>query len=362
MALDPAQPLAEALGEKDGAFGIVVDPILLARLDMKLGDRLMIGNARVEPRAKLDSEPDKLAGGVGFGPRVMMTRAALAATGLMTPGSVVRHVTRVTLNGNVSDDDVKSFAKAAEATFPQAGWEARTRDAVSPQFSRNLERFTQLLTLVALTALVAGGAGVANAVQGFVERKRMQFAVLKALGATGLARLRHRAGAGDDRGGFRNCSRARRRRPHTMGGGGGAALGRGIARLGGARRARHDLRRALWPAGHIDFRARRRSAARIDIPVAALLRDDPRRRSAHALSPGARRLPRSRSRAGDAVLGRHETRRRLTSSPTGAAFALLRGAAWLDHARRRALPRPQDARLRLAIANICRPKSLDARR
>ena len=39
------------------------------------------------------------------------------------------------------------------------------------------------MTLVALTALVAGGAGVANAVRGLIERKRAAFAVLKALGA-----------------------------------------------------------------------------------------------------------------------------------------------------------------------------------
>ena len=184
VALDPDMPLAEALEERNGLPGVAVDPMLLARLDAKLGDTVMIGVSRLQLRAILRSEPDKLAGGIGFGPRVMMTRAALSGAELATPGSIVRHVIRVTLREG-ADADVKAFAADAANAFPQAGWESRTRDAVSPQFSRNLDRFAQLLTLVALTALVAGGAGVANAVQGFVERKRAQFAILKALGAEG---------------------------------------------------------------------------------------------------------------------------------------------------------------------------------
>lgn len=41
------------------------------------------------------------------------------------------------------------------------------------------------MSLIALTALIAGGAGVANSVREFTDRKRSQFAILKALGASG---------------------------------------------------------------------------------------------------------------------------------------------------------------------------------
>ena len=99
VALDPDMPLAEALEERDGLPGVAVDPMLLARLDAKLGDTVMIGVSRFSLRAILRSEPDKLAGGIGFGPRVMMTRAALSGAELATPGSIVRHVIRVTLRG-----------------------------------------------------------------------------------------------------------------------------------------------------------------------------------------------------------------------------------------------------------------------
>ncbi|MFM9154097.1 MAG: ABC transporter permease [Methylocystis sp.] len=185
LTLNSELPLLDALTEKKGLYGLIVETTLLTRLDVKLGDIITIGNQRFEIRSTLINEPDKLAGGIGFGPRVFMSRSALEATGLATPGAIIRNLTRIRLAGNPSDQEVKNFHSEINSAFPNAGWEIRTRDAVSPQFSRNLDRFTQLLSLIALTALIAGGAGVANSVREFTERKRTQFAILKALGASG---------------------------------------------------------------------------------------------------------------------------------------------------------------------------------
>ena len=99
VALDPDMPLAEALAERDGLPGVAVDPTLLARLDAKLGETVTIGVSRFSLRAMLRSEPDKLAGGVGFGPRVMMSaRRALGRgigdAGLDRPACHPRHAAR----------------------------------------------------------------------------------------------------------------------------------------------------------------------------------------------------------------------------------------------------------------------------
>ena len=74
-----------------------VDSTLLARLDLKIGDRVTVGNATFQIRSVVDAEPDKLAGGVGFGPRFLISEAALRATGLLQPGSLVRWIYRVKL-------------------------------------------------------------------------------------------------------------------------------------------------------------------------------------------------------------------------------------------------------------------------
>src|SRR5262249_9441511 len=165
VKLDPDQLLDGALAERNGAFGAVADPALLARLDLKPGARIAVGSATLEIRAALASEPDKLAGGLGFGPRLLVSHDALAATSLVQPGSLVRWHYRVRLPGNASEAAVRDVIASAAARLPQAGWEIRTRTNASPSLEQNVERFTQYLTLVGLTALFVGGVGVANAIK-----------------------------------------------------------------------------------------------------------------------------------------------------------------------------------------------------
>ena len=87
--------------------------------------------------------------------------------------------------GAPDNSAVQAFMDQAKRTFPQAGWDARSRLNIYPDFSRDLDRFAEFLTLAGLLSLVVGGVGVANAAQGFVERKRATLAILKAIGATG---------------------------------------------------------------------------------------------------------------------------------------------------------------------------------
>ena len=184
--LDPPVPLADALAQRDGVFGAVADPTLMARLELKPGARLMIGNANVEIRAALTSEPDKLAGGIGFGPRLLVSQSALRATGLLQPGSLVRWHYRLRLPENdASDAAAKAVTAQARTQLPEAGWDIRGRSNASPQLERNVERFTQFLTIVGLTALLVGGVGVGNGVKSHLDRRRETIATMKALGASG---------------------------------------------------------------------------------------------------------------------------------------------------------------------------------
>jgi putative ABC transport system permease protein len=186
----PAMSVRAALAMKDGVYGAAVEDALLDRLGLKIGDRFTLGDLSVEIRATIVSEPDRLGSGIGLGPRALISDEALRATGLIQPGSLVRWTTRVLLGAKgepPNDAAVKAFVKTANGAFPEAGWETRDRGNVSPAFSKNLDRFTEFLALIGLTSLVVGGVGVANAAQGFVERKRPTLATLKSIGATGGA-------------------------------------------------------------------------------------------------------------------------------------------------------------------------------
>jgi putative ABC transport system permease protein len=184
--LDPTMPLADALAQRDSVFGAAADPVLLTRLGLKPGARLTVGNATFDIRAALTSEPDKLAGGIGFGPRLLVSQEALRATGLLQPGSLVRWHYRLRLPQNDSTDaEAQTVTALARKQFPEAGWDIRNRSNASPQLERNVERFTQFLTIVGLTALLVGGVGIGNAVKSHLDHRREIIATLKALGASG---------------------------------------------------------------------------------------------------------------------------------------------------------------------------------
>jgi putative ABC transport system permease protein len=184
----PPISVEDALSERDGVFGAAVEEALLARLNLKIGDVIRIGEANFAVRTLLVSEPDRLATGVGLGPRALISQAALDATKLVQPGSLVRWTTRVVMGhpGGAPDNSaVQAFMGEAKRAFPEAGWDARSRLNINPDFSRDLDRFAEFLTLAGLLSLVVGGVGVANAAQGFVEQKRATLAILRAIGATG---------------------------------------------------------------------------------------------------------------------------------------------------------------------------------
>lgn len=186
VEIDPPQSLAQALAPRDGIAGAVVETALLIRIGAKVDDLLQLGDTRVRITGVLRSEPDKLAGGLGFGPRLMLSLDTLQASGLIQPGSLIRWHYRLALAGeDAGGTAANALSAEANRRFPQAGWEIRTRTNASPQLGRNIERFTQFLALVGMTALLIGGVGVANSVRAHIQRKREDIAILKAVGATG---------------------------------------------------------------------------------------------------------------------------------------------------------------------------------
>lgn len=186
MELEGGIALADALKKnEDGVWGAVADTSLLARLGLHSVDRISLGRTTVEVRAAITREPDKLASGLEFGPRLMISSAALPDTGLVQPGSLVRWHYKVRLANQPSERGLRELVEAARSEHPDAGWRVRSRANAAPGLQRSIDRFAQFLSLVGLTALVVGGVGVANAIRAFLGTKRSVIASLKCLGATG---------------------------------------------------------------------------------------------------------------------------------------------------------------------------------
>lgn len=185
LVVEPAMTTTDLFAERDGAFGAAAPDLLFDRLGVAVGDRIMLGNQQIQLRARIVTEPDQISDGFGFAPRLLLSLDGLRAAGLIQPGSLVEHVYKIRLPAGATEAEVKTIRDLATAEFPQAGWSIRDRGNAAPALSANIERFTQFLTLVGLTALVVGGVGVANAVRAYLDSKRGVIATFKSVGASG---------------------------------------------------------------------------------------------------------------------------------------------------------------------------------
>jgi putative ABC transport system permease protein len=360
LALQPKMPVTDLLATQDGAFGAAADPALLARLDLKIGDRVTIGNATFQIRSAVETEPDKLAGGIGFGPRFLIGDDGLRATGLLQPGSLVRWNYRVKLADNAaSDRAAAALIDDARQALPEAGWEIRSRANASPQLERTIGRFSQFLSLVGLAALLVGGVGVANAVKSHVDRRIDVIAAFKALGATSrdvfaiyLAQVIVLAGIGSAIGLAAGAAL-----PFVIVGLFGKLLPLPVVpalhidelALGFVYGLLTALAFGLWPLGRVH-----------DVPVAALFREAviaewhrPRWRYLALMALVIALLI-----AVVIVLSYDKRVAAVFVASSVVVFALLRGIAGALMALARRLPRTRFPMLRLAIANIYRPGAL----
>ena len=190
-AVDKAYPLhgslisnppeaATALTANDNQA--IVDPLLLDRLGLKIGDKIKLGSREISIAGTIENEPDRVGDGVGFGPKILISHAALKQSGLVQPGSLIGWSYRLLLN-EPSDENLTRIIDNARKDFPDAGWRIRSRSNAAPALSRSIDRFSQFLTLVGLTALIVGGVGVANAIRAYLDGKRQVIASFKSLGA-----------------------------------------------------------------------------------------------------------------------------------------------------------------------------------
>ncbi len=189
-AVDAAYPLHGSLQGVAGPIVMAdaapaevwVDQLLLERLALAVGQKIAIGEAQFDILGTISAEPDRLSDGTIFGPRVMMTRAGLERAGLIRPGSLYTGRMAIRLD-DASDAGVSRFMEDMKQAFPDNGWRIQSRDNAAPALARNIERFSQFLTLVGLTALIVGGVGVGNSARAFLDTKRGVIATLKSVGA-----------------------------------------------------------------------------------------------------------------------------------------------------------------------------------
>jgi putative ABC transport system permease protein len=194
-AVDAAYPLTGETTIEDGKSfrgaiadnGAIVDPILLERLGLKVGDRFRVGQAEIDVTGVLKAEPDAVADRLTYGPRIFVSLATLDKTALVKPGTLIRWRYAVKLPPDAPSDreTLAKLRKSVEQKMPAAGFTSVDRYDPSPQITRTLERLRQFLILIGLASLLVGGVGIASAVATFIDKRVKVVATLRSLGASG---------------------------------------------------------------------------------------------------------------------------------------------------------------------------------
>jgi|GEM_PF-1723438 len=147
------QVTAESL-RGDPRSGILLDPIFEAR-GVKIGDAVKLGAHDFEVRGFVLEEPQTVGGAFALGPRVILHQAAAAQTELIGPTS--RAFRMLLLKTSLP---YAEFRAAFRARVPDVHWRLISPERANRQAGQVIDRITGFLSLVALTAVFLGGAGL----------------------------------------------------------------------------------------------------------------------------------------------------------------------------------------------------------
>jgi putative ABC transport system permease protein len=180
-APDAADAVTRAIPAPGKAW---VDAALLEALDLKMGDELLLGDARLTIDTIIVVEPDRGAGFMNFAPRVMIHTQDIAATKLIQPAS------RLTYRMAVAGDDkpVQTFVTWADDQIKQGatpgvrGVRVESLQGGRPEMSQTLDRAEKFLNLVALLAALLSAVAVALSARAFAASHLDDCAMLRVLG------------------------------------------------------------------------------------------------------------------------------------------------------------------------------------
>lgn len=180
VVLQPAQALSAALQPQGEIPSAVAEQILVDRLGLALGDQFQLGAQSFRLAGVIEREPDSASQGFGFGPKVILRSADLAASGLLGPGAMFDSEYRMILPEGT---DLVTLKAEVEGKYRDKGLRWQDSRRAAPGVERFVDRMGSFLILVGLAGLAVGGVGISAAVRSYLAGKSATIATLKTLGA-----------------------------------------------------------------------------------------------------------------------------------------------------------------------------------
>ncbi|MEQ8901598.1 MAG: FtsX-like permease family protein [Roseovarius sp.] len=180
IEISPDMPLKAALAGANDLPGAVMQPLLISRLGLDIGDTFRLGEQEFRLMAELVREPDPSRAGFGLGPRTIVARAALNGSGLLSPGSLFTSKYRLTLPPGT---DLAAMERRATEELDGSGFRWNDARNASPRVAEFVTRLGAFLVLVGLSGLAVGGVGISAALRSYLAGKVQVIATLRSLGA-----------------------------------------------------------------------------------------------------------------------------------------------------------------------------------
>lgn len=180
-------PESQTQSPKPGS--VWVDPAMLASLNAKIGNNILLGDQTFLIGGILEQELDRGAGFMNFAPRVMMSLEDLPATGLIGLGSRVTY--RLLVAGN--DRQIANYEEWVQGQIDSQnmrGIRIETLENAQPLMRKTLERAERFLSLVALLTAMVAAVAIALSARRYVLKQADVCAVMKCLGASQKTILR----------------------------------------------------------------------------------------------------------------------------------------------------------------------------
>lgn len=158
---------------------IWVEARMLQLLGLAAGDPVSLGAADFTIRKVLRYEPDRAGDMFSVAPRVLMNRADVDATDLISTGAQVNY--RVLIAGE--PDRIRLYRDDLALSLRQ-GEQILTVEDGRPELNRALEKARQFLGLAALISVLLAGVAVATVAWRYTKRHLDTSAMLRCLGAS----------------------------------------------------------------------------------------------------------------------------------------------------------------------------------
>lgn len=156
-----------------------IEARLLQLLNLKMGDKVRLGNSSFKLGKVLRYEPDRAGDLFSVAPRVLMNSVDLAATGLISTGAMVNY--RVLISGQ--RNAINNYRRIIKNKL-QPGEDILTVEEGRPELNTALKSARQFLGLAALISVLLAGVAVATVANRFSQRHLNNSAMMRCLGTS----------------------------------------------------------------------------------------------------------------------------------------------------------------------------------